>query len=471
MTDFDLKQQLAAQRLRQYGDQAQFQAPQGQMVGRHYVAPNALQFLASGLRSIGGMQGKAQAEQELQQIGEQRTQASQKALAEFLRQSQGTPEQKTPFQAPAFDEQDAQMMSQQGMQNVTPAVPPNMQAAYSALLQSPDQGMQRMGMEGATKFAMDQAEQQRKLAEQQRILSLLQTMSPQQAIAAGVPPDMVKQYMESRNYGRDKVTFQDVGGEKVPVTEYGDRPQGVAPLQKTGNPFSDLLVRGQDGKLVPNAPLVGVKQGIAKAGAARTNVSVNMPDKKFYEGLGTAVSGQIEQGFNQAQSAVQTLNNANQIAQSLDKAIVGPLANQRIGLARVGEMLGVTGADTREVLSNTRNVIQGLARQELAAAGQMKGQGQITESEREILRRAEAGNIQDFSKGELQTFIGAIRKTARSRIATHERNFEKLKKDPQNDTVVDFLQIEVPQDVPFKGQAPARNVFNDADAILNQGRR
>ena len=58
MTDFDLQQQLIEQRRRQYAGQRDFQAPQGQMVGRHYVAPNALQYLAAGLRSVGGMRGQ-----------------------------------------------------------------------------------------------------------------------------------------------------------------------------------------------------------------------------------------------------------------------------------------------------------------------------------------------------------------------------------------------------------------------------
>ena len=58
MADFDLQQQLAAQRRQQYAQQSQFNAPQGQMIGRHYVAPNALQYLAAGLRSVGGMRGQ-----------------------------------------------------------------------------------------------------------------------------------------------------------------------------------------------------------------------------------------------------------------------------------------------------------------------------------------------------------------------------------------------------------------------------
>jgi len=278
------------------------------------------------------------------------------------------------------------------------------------------------------------------------LMQILQISTPQQAIAAGVPAEVVKNYYESPNFGKAKVQFKDVGGKLVPVDEFGQTPAGVAALDKTGNPFSDILVRGADGQIVPNEPLVGAKSRIAAAGASKTSNVVNMPDKKFYEGLGTAVSGQIEKGFEQAQSAVQTLNNANQIAQSLDKAIVGLLANQRFTLAQIGQTLGIGGKDNAEKLQNTRNVIQGLARQELSAAGQMKGQGQITESERSILRIAEAGQITEFTKEELQTFLGAIRKTARSRIATHERNLQNLGNDPQAQTILQYLQIQAPED-------------------------
>lgn len=431
MTDYDLQQKLIEQRRQQYGQQSQFQAPQGQMVGGHFVAPNALQYLAAGLRSIGGMRGEELAGQQLQDLQKQRTEGTQKALANFLRQAQGTPEN-----APG-----------DGMGPTMPAQSPDMSGAFAELMNAPDASLRQFGMQGS----LDAVKQAQQAAERQRQMQALQGMTPQQAIASGVNPELVKQYYESKNYGRDKVQFKDVGGQLVPVTEYGDTPQNVRPIDKTGNPFSDLVVRGPDGRMVPNSPLVGVKQGIARAGAS--NVSVNMPDKKFYEGLGTAISGQIEQGYTQAQAAAQTLGNANQIASSLDKAILGPGANQRVVLAQVGQALGVGGKNNAEVLANTRNVMQGLARQELAAAGQMKGQGQITESERAILRKAEAGQINEMTRPEMEQFISAIRKTARARISAHQRNLQRLSQDPQASTIIDYMQVQAPEDVPLKGGA------------------
>lgn len=451
MQDFDLAKKLAAQRMAQYGGQIDFQAPQGQMVSGHYVAPNVLQYLASGLRSIGGMRGQQLAQEELKGLSEQERNATAMALRQFGQNAMGAPEN-----APG-----------DGMGPTQPAKRPDMMAAYGALSQAPDQGLRQMGIQGQMQTAQAQAAAQAKAQEQARIAQALQTMTPQQAIAAGIPPEMVKQFYESRNYGRDKVEWKDVGGSFQPVTEYGDTPTGIQPMSKTGNPFSDLVVAGADGQIVPNAPLVRVKESIASKGAPKT--TVNLPEKKFLEGLGDTVGKQVESAFGQAQSAVGTLSNVNQIASSLDKAIVGPGANQRIGLLRIGEVLGITGKDSKEVVSATRNVMQGLARQELAAAGQMKGQGQITESERGILRRAEAGEINEFTPNELATMLNALRKTARARIQVHQANVQRLQSNPKTQDMVPYLQLEVPEDVPV-GSMPRAQMpqASGVDALVEK---
>lgn len=441
MRDFDLEQQLIDARRRRYGEQAQTQAPQGRMVGGRFVAPHALEYLAAGLRGFGGIRGQQMAEDELRQLQTTRQQAVADALRGYTENMQGTPEQVIPNLTQVDDEGNPMP------QAIKPAQPQNIPAAFRALSTSPDAAMRQFAQQGAMQFAQKAAEQRQAEQDRQRLMGILQNSTPQQAIAAGVPVDLVKSYYESPNIGRQKVQFiKTPSGDMVPRTEFGDVPQNVSEIRNTGNVFSDLLIRDPvTGQIVPNEPLVGAKGRIAERGAARNNVTLNMPDKKFYEGLGTAISGQIEQGFTQAQSAVQTLNNANQIAQALDKAIVGPLANQRLALAQIGQVLGVGGKNNVEVLQNTRNVIQGLARQELSAAGQMRGQGQITESERAILRKAEAGQINEFTKPELNEFISAIRKTANYRIASHKRNIERLKNDPQAATILPYLQIDAPK--------------------------
>ena len=122
-------------------------------------------------------------------------------------------------------------------------------------------------------------------------------------------------------------------------------------------------------------------------------------------------------------------------------------------------MIGVNGADETEKLQNTRSLIQGLARQELAAAGSMKGQGQITENERALLQRAESGTIQDLTIPEIKTLVGAIKKTANYRINTHNTNMERASKDPNMRGMVEYMTL--PQ-----GQPQGGSVLDQADAIL-----
>ncbi len=71
----------------------------------------------------------------------------------------------------------------------------------------------------------------------------------------------------------------------------------------------------------------------------------------------------------------------------------------------------------------------------------MKGQGQITESERSILRKAEAGSINEFSKPELVTLMGALERSANYRIDQHKQSVEKLRSgaDPTS-----FLDVNQP---------------------------
>jgi hypothetical protein len=120
-----------------------------------------------------------------------------------------------------------------------------------------------------------------------------------------------------------------------------------------------------------------------------------------------------------AQSANATLSNIDRILPALDTAIVGPAADTRTTLLRIGKQLNIGGANADQILRNTATVVQGLAQQELDAAAQMRGQGALTEGERAILRRA-AGGDQSLTSGELQQGLMAAQRSARVRIASHQ---------------------------------------------------
>lgn len=263
--------------------------------------------------------------------------------------------------------------------------------------------------------------------------------------------------------GAQPAKMEFVNGQGV--NPYNTQTQG-APIPKqpdAPNLGTNLVIPGPNGQMVPNAPLIQARRDIAKSGASSQNVNVNTATKPFLNQIGEGVGKQVINDFEGARAAQQTLNNVQQIKEGLGSALLGPGAGVRVKLSQIGQVLGVNGADATEQLENTRKVIQGLARQELSAAGAMKGQGQITESERGILRRAESGEITDFTKPELQTLLSALTKTAGYRIGIHNQNLQRMQKDPNAAGVVDYLTLPT-------GGASTSSVLDQADAIIRGGK-
>lgn len=258
------------------------------------------------------------------------------------------------------------------------------------------------------------------------------------------------------------------------------RLDGVLPREKLENvngkwvnPFAQ-----QDGALAPQDPnqpfSIGANGGpvanrayqqyqISKARAGASNVSVNTATKPFLSEIGKGAGEAVNSAYQGALAASKTLQNVDQIRQGLGNAIIGPGAGVRVTLAQIGQTLGVTGKDTSEQLANTRMVVQGLARQEMSAAEAMKGQGQITESERGILRRAESGMVGDFTAPELNTLLGALEKTARYRIGAHQSNMQRLQADPNARAITDYMRVEMPSAATPAGAAPG-----DIDELLKK---
>ena len=88
--------------------------------------------------------------------------------------------------------------------------------------------------------------------------------------------------------------------------------------------------------------------------------------------------------------------------------------------------------------------MQQMAQLELDAAAQMKGQGQITENERDIIRRAASGDI-SMTLPELKTLTASLDKTARYRIERHNKNVQPLIANPNAAALAPFLTVPEPQ--------------------------
>jgi hypothetical protein len=334
ITDFDQQQADLRERRKRAREGQQFNAIPGQMVSGHYVAPHFTQVLAQGLRGYNAIQDEQKADQELKDLTGKRTQAMTDALRGFTTNMTPVPEQRTPMQADAFDEADrASLGANQNLTAVTPERKADPMAAFASLANSPDSAMRSAATTGMINMQAEQAKLAQAQAQQAKQMQLLQSaQTPQAALQAGVPYEMVKNYYESKNLGRDQVDFKDVGGQLVPVTKYGDSPQGVQPLTKTGNPFSDLVVRDAAGNIVPNAPLAGVKTGIAKASATTVdarnfNTQESEQSKSYGKTLGE-IRGKITQAGFDAPKQLAKLDRMETLLQGIDGGAAAPTLAQ-----------------------------------------------------------------------------------------------------------------------------------------------
>jgi hypothetical protein len=175
--------------------------------------------------------------------------------------------------------------------------------------------------------------------------------------------------------------------------------------------------------------------------APKTQVDVKMPgNQEFLKGVGGDISATLKEMTAGARSANESLINIERMLPALDKAIVGPGADYRTTMLRIGQQLGVAGADANEQLANTRIVVQGLAQRELDEAAQMRGQGSLTGPEREILRRAAAGD-QTLSAAEIRQALSTAQKVATYRLSIQQDYLNRASKLPGFEQFAPMYQV------------------------------
>ena len=170
--------------------------------------------------------------------------------------------------------------------------------------------------------------------------------------------------------------------------------------------------------------------------------------------------GDIVKGTrDKAVGAVSMLNTAHRIDTALQsgKINLGPTATVRQFMDRLSDTLGVAGKTKQERLANTRNTIKGLAEFALAARDQLKGTGQISNYEQELIGKAETGDLTEFSPSELSSFLRIVEKGARLNYGLHEqqlRNMSSDKDDAIRGLVPYYSVPSLPKELPKLSSLP-----------------
>ena len=287
----------------------------------------------------------------------------------------------------------------------------------------------------------------------------------QRALIGGMPrkeglPEVLKIAQSQAEYGPPTPVVMN---GKTVMLQYNKL--GQSKVAEGATPYEAQSPDIRAVEYISGTPLAGTgAAGIRDVGqyrqqiAPKTQVDVKLPpgQSQFVAGAGTEtikVLGELTQG---ARSANDTLINVEKMLPALDKAILGPAADYRTTMLRIGQQLGVAGADANEQLANTRIVVQGLAQQELDAAAQMRGQGSLTEGERGILRRAAAGD-QTLSAAEIRQALASAQKTARYRLATQEDYLNRAMKIPGFEQFAPMYQV-----TPYSGGGGGGNPLLNA---------
>lgn len=212
-------------------------------------------------------------------------------------------------------------------------------------------------------------------------------------------------------------------------------------IKKEGSLPAGYFRRGNDPqiyKMGPNGTQIPVtteqveeaENRQRKSGATNINTGETVAsDKKLLEGLGTANADAIIAANNSAEASVGIFKAMGSIKSSLtnpDGSIkkdvpLGPGG----GIKMLSQRLGLSESDAAK-----RAVAEAVKMQsseaELVAAGRMKGQGQITESERLILRRASSGDIQNFTAEDWVLYASAQQKFQKANIEYQNDKIDKV---------------------------------------------
>jgi hypothetical protein len=190
-----------------------------------------------------------------------------------------------------------------------------------------------------------------------------------------------------------------------------------------------------------------------KAGAARTDVRI---ENKMNEGIAAQIGPMLREGRTAADGAAQTIDAAARIVRAIDSGqiIAGPLANARVKLSQISQMLGVSGRNEAEVLSRTREVIRGLAEMTLKGRQQMTGQGAITNSESQLAEDAVSGRIENLTAAEVRMLAKASARASKFIYEQHTRNLDEVRNNPNAAGLATFYKpLPLPQ-FDFSDPAP-----------------
>lgn len=179
---------------------------------------------------------------------------------------------------------------------------------------------------------------------------------------------------------------------------------------------------------------------LAQKKAGATNIGLPKIDIKMGESVAGQIGPMAKDSKIQTQGAVAMFDSANRIQRALDsgKASTGPLTTQ---IQTVKQLVQKVGGGNDEGIRQTRQVIKGLAQMSVEARKELQGQGQVTETEAAAVAKAESGDINDLTTGELQDLVTLTKRAAHFRAMNHQSILDSMSANEATAGVVPFYRI------------------------------
>ena len=177
---------------------------------------------------------------------------------------------------------------------------------------------------------------------------------------------------------------------------------------------------------------------LKKAGA--TNIGMPKIEVKMGESVAGQIGPMAKDSRVQAQGAVGMFDSADRIQKALDsgKASAGPFTTQ---IQTVKQLVQKVSGGNDEGIRQTRQVIKGLAQMAVEARKELQGQGAVTESEGAAVAKAESGDINDLSTGELQDLVTLTKRAAHMRAKSHQSIIDSMAGSDATKGMVPFYQV------------------------------
>jgi len=176
-----------------------------------------------------------------------------------------------------------------------------------------------------------------------------------------------------------------------------------------------------------------------KAGATQ----IGMP--KIDIKMGDSVAGQVGPMLKDSRIAVTGAVKMYDAADRIEKALAsnqvsaGPLSSQ---IQTVKQLIQKIGGGNDESIRQTQQVIRSLAQMSVEARKQLQGQGQVTESEGKAVAKADAGDIDNMTVGELNDLVTLTKRAAHFTAKGHQEMLDTMNANDGTRGAAPFYRVQ-----------------------------